>query len=143
MGVDVTLRDGDRQALIRPDGGLAVGPPADDLVAVLELGTDNAVVVGITPKAGFDILVTAALFTANRSVGADGATTNIYYSPDKTSTDTTNTIIPVNDQAKNTAIQQSGLHKRVPEGNYVLGATDDDDVTVALDYHFTPKDDRA
>lgn len=142
MGVYVELRDDDRKALIRPDGALSIGPAVDDETAVLELTVDDAVVIGIDPTAGSDILVTAYLVTTSRNVGVNGATVQIYYSTDKTSTSTTNTIIALNDLAKNTALPQSQLNKRVPEGNYVLGKTDDNEVTVTLDWHYTPKETR-
>ena len=127
-----------RSPLVRPDGGLMVGPPANDDVAQETLGTDDAVVIIITPKADQGIVITGMIVSTSRDVGVNGANVDIYFDGDKTQAVIANPIWQPADVAKNTTVVATPVNIEVPKGNYVLAKTDDDDVNVTLFFHRGP-----
>ena len=124
------------QVAVRPNGDLAVGPGADSLIKVVTLDTDDAAVEAIAPQAGKVIIVTASIVTTNRDVGVNGATIDVYYATTASSTDTANLLLQLVDFAKNSALAVAGDRIRVPEGNFVIAKTNDNNATVTLGYHY-------
>lgn len=124
------------EVAVLPSGALAVGQADDDLSKSATMSVDDTPVEVIGPQAGREILVTGALISTNRDVGVNGATVDVYYVEDVTSTDTTNLLIQVVDFAKNSAVATTPISLRVPIGNYVVAKTNDNSATASLFYHY-------
>lgn len=93
----------------------------------------------IAPKTGYEIIITAILLYANKSVGAADATVDLYTS-DVSGTDTTikETIIQT-EMPTRTIRDLTGLSLRVAAGRWVNVKTDDDDVFATVLYYYIPE----
>jgi len=120
-------------------GQLVVAPVDYSVPSAVTMGTVNTAYNFISPNAGHGIVITDIILTANKNVGANDAAVDIYMA-DADDTLTISTGILSLEMLKKTTISLTGLNMLVPEGFWVNGKTDDDDVFVTIMYYYVPKD---
>lgn len=135
MSIKTTIKDGwggGTEACVSSRGQLVVAPLDFSTFFQATLGVANTAVNIIPPKAGKRFVITALVFYANRNVGVNDASVEIY---EASSNDTlsVDTSIFVQEIAKQTSSPSlTGLNILVSEGKWVNGKTDDDDVFVNM-----------
>jgi hypothetical protein len=125
--IDTQLKDGrgaGTYARITNRGELVVGPPAHSTPASQTMDSDNTAVNFFKPKPGKQLIITSIVLVADRQVGVNDATVQIYGATEDNSTTVTQAILNV-DIAKNSSLALTGLDWEVNEGLFLNGVSDD------------------
>ena len=118
-------------------GQLAIAPLAYSEPSFTKLDVINTAFNFIEPKHGHQIVITDIVLTANRSVGANDATIDIYEADSPDSTVIVKAIIEL-EMIKQSNLALTGLNLLIPKGLWVNAKTDDNDVFVTLMYYRVP-----
>lgn len=86
----------------------------------------------VTPKSGFQFIVTGIVINADKNVSAtDGAVVELYEATDATTTTATKTILTLN-IGKNSTIPLTGILIQTTKGLFINAKTDDATVNITL-----------
>lgn len=91
----------------------------------------------VEPSQDRSIVITDIILTANKSVGANDATVEVYEAESATTTSVFQSVLSLEMQ-KNSNLPLTGLNLIVPPGLWVNAKTDDDVVFVTLMYYRVP-----
>ena len=125
------------KARVSEFGQLAVAPLAYSKPAFQKLEIINTAYTFIAPEEGHQIVITDIILTANRTVGANDATVDVYEAESPTTTIITQPIIEL-EMIKQSSLGLTGLNLLVPPGLWVNAKTDDNDVFVTIMYYRVP-----
>lgn len=104
------------------------------------LNSDNAAFNFFKPKAGFKFVLTDVIADANRDIGVNGATVDIYEANAEDST-TIDTQILQFDMPKNTSKILTSLNFiTIGEGKFINAKSDDSNILLTISGFFVPAD---
>ncbi len=118
-------------------GQLAVAPLAYSEPSFKKLDANNTAFTFVAPQDGHQIIITDIILTANKNVGANDATVDIYEADSELTTVITKSIIEL-EMIKQSSLALTGLNLLVPPGLWVNAKTDDNDVFVTIMYYRVP-----
>ncbi len=118
-------------------GQLAVAPLAYSEPSFKKLDVNNTAFTFVAPQDGHQIIITDIILTANKNVGANDATVDIYEADSELTTVITKSIIEL-EMIKQSSLALTGLNLLVPPGLWVNAKTDDNDVFVTIMYYRVP-----
>jgi hypothetical protein len=127
MGINVKIvsqKDG-RSPKVTGAGALGVGPVSDSKFYLGTTIANNVAVNVVLPKSGQKFIITAIILSSDRSVGQDGAVTDVYENDTGPTQTTITTEIIQEEIAKQTRMVATGLHIEVAEGRWVNVKSDD------------------
>ena len=116
----------DQAVKISSDGELIMAPIARSVFYNALAGTDNVAVELVEAKARKKFVITALTLYANKNVGVNDATVEIFHASSSGLNSGTN--IFKQEMLKQTQIYLSGLNVEIPEGRWLSVVTDDDDI---------------
>ena len=93
----------------------------------------------VTPIRGKKIVITAMLLYANKGVGVNDATVDIYQA-DAIDSLVVDTSIISTEMVKQTSRDLLGLSMIVPEGKWINAKTDDASLFITIMYYYVPVD---
>ena len=125
------------KARVSEFGQLAVAPLAYSKPSFKKLTVVNTAYSFIAPEEGHQIVITDIILTANKAVGTNDATIDIYEAESPTTTVITTAIIEL-EMIKQSNLVLTGLNLLIPQGLWVNAKTDDNDVFVTLMYYRVP-----
>ena len=125
------------KARVSEFGQLAVAPLAYSKPSFQKLTVINTAYSFISPEEGHQIVITDIIMTANRFVGANDATVDVYEAESPETITITQPIIEL-EMIKQSNLALTGLNLLVPEGLWVNAKTDDNDVFVTIMYYRVP-----
>lgn len=138
----IEIRDGNgnqASAHVSEVGELAVAPlrfPTPTQTTMTLINTPFNLIV---PKTGFEIVMTAFVFEANKDVGPDGAAVILYESDAVDSSVSTNDILVFNVAKHAARLLNLGNGVILNEGKWINSTTDDNVINVTLFYYYRPK----
>lgn len=138
--VETEIRDAGgtgNKALVTEFGQLVVGPIAYSSSATQKLELNDTAYNFIAPKKGKNIVITDILLYANRSVGVNDATVEIYEADAVDELIVSDTIIKT-EMVKQTSRDLTGLNLITKGGKWINAKTDDDDVFVTIMFYYIP-----
>jgi hypothetical protein len=119
-------------------GQLIVAPIDFSTAVATKLEVANTAYNFVVPKQDKIIVITDILLYANRNVGANDATVDIYTSDVGPTETTIKESIIQTEMLKQTSRDLTGLNLEVSQGRWVNAKTDDDDVFVTIGYYYVP-----
>ena len=125
------------KARVSEFGQLAVAPLAYSKPSFKKLTVVNTAYSFIAPEEGHQIVITDIILTANKAVGTNDATIDIYEAESPTTTVITTAIIEL-EMIKQSNLVLTGLNLLIPQGLWVNAKTDDNDVFLTLMYYRVP-----
>ena len=125
------------RARVSDFGQLAVAPLAYSKPSFKKLILNDTAYSFISPEEGHQIVITDIILTANKNVGINDATVDIYEAESPTTTTITQSIIEL-EMIKQSNLSLTGLNLLIPEGLWVNAKTDDNDIFVTLMYYRVP-----
>tara|TARA_R110002096_G_C14050082_1_gene673217 strand:- start:32 stop:493 length:462 start_codon:yes stop_codon:yes gene_type:complete len=125
------------RARVSDFGQLAVAPLAYSKPSFKKLTVINTAYSFVAPEEGHQIVITDIILTANKNVGVNDATVDIYEAESPTTTVITQAIIEL-EMIKQSNLSLTGLNLIIPEGLWVNAKTDDNDIFVTLMYYRVP-----
>ncbi len=125
------------KARVSEFGQLAVAPLAYSKPSFKKLTVINTAYTFIAPEEGHQVVITDIILTANKNVGANDATVDIYEAESPTTTVITQPIIEL-EMIKQSSLALTGLNLLVPPGLWVNAKTDDNDIFVTIMYYRVP-----
>ena len=134
MSINTKIEDGTGsgiQATVSPYGHLVVGASNFSTAYAVTVAIDNAGYNFVGPKAGFQFVITGLLLYANKGVGANDATVDVYEANGPTTTTADRTII-CTEMLKQTSRDLTGLNLVVTAGKWVNVKTDDNTIFASL-----------
>lgn len=142
MSLPTTIIDGGgegNEAKVNRAGCLAIGP-----VEYSELYSVNCAVIDtayniVQPASGMQIVITSLLFSANRNVGANDATVDLYEASSPTSISIDKTLAHL-EIPKQQFREFNPIQLLVNEGKYINVKTNDNEVLVTLGWFAVPTD---
>lgn len=120
-------------------GQLVVSPIAYSVPVTSTLSVDNTPVNFIGPEANHQIVITDIILTSDKSVGATGASVQVYCAASPTTATVSDGILDI-EMLKNTSRDLIGLNFIVGKGKWVNAITDDNNIQVTLGYYRVPID---
>lgn len=125
------------KARVTEFGQLVVAPIDYSIPVTAEMDTVDTPFLLVTPEAGKSVVITTFLVSANRNVGVNDATVNLYTS------DTIDGALPANPEVrleipKSSNLPLTGLNLLLPPGKFILAQTNDATVFVTLGYYRVP-----
>lgn len=126
-----------RAAKVSGIGQLIVAPYDFSSPSVQKLEVAGTAYNFVSPITGFIIIVTGLILYANKNVGVNDATVDIYEASAIDSTVIDKSIFQT-EMLKQTPLALTGLNLKVSEGKWLNGKTDDDDVFVTVLYYYAP-----
>ena len=125
------------RATVTKFGQLVVAPVDYSVPNTIKLDTINTAFNFIAPIYQKSIIITDIIVTANKNVGANDATVNIFEADSTTSITSTKDIISL-EMLKKTTLPLNGLNMIVSDGKFVNATTDDNDVFITIMYYYVP-----
>tara|TARA_R110000772_G_scaffold99814_1_gene199784 strand:+ start:444 stop:863 length:420 start_codon:yes stop_codon:yes gene_type:complete len=125
------------KARVSEFGQLAVAPLAYSKPSFKKLTVVNTAYSFIAPEEGHQIVITDIILTANKAVGTNDATIDIYEAESPTTTVITTSIIEL-EMIKQSNLVLTGLNLLIPQGLWVNAKTDDNDVFVTIMFYRVP-----
>jgi uncharacterized protein (UPF0333 family) len=125
--IDVQLKGGDRGNIVQVnnDGELIVGRKKRDKFYNAATATNNVAVNVVEPKSGQKFIITGIYIDGDRSIGANGAVTDIFENTTGPTNATVNTQILQVEVPKQDDRAYPGLNIEVAEGSWVNIKSDD------------------
>lgn len=118
--------------------GQVVTAPFDyDESSTVELAVAGTIYNFFAGRPGFNFIITTILIYANRNVGVNDATVQIYESVSAASGTSLKEILTT-EVLKQSARDLLPLNLKVTEGNFINAETDDDDVFVTIMGYYAP-----
>ena len=118
-------------------GQLVVAPLAYSTPTTNTLTAINTAVNFIEPKGNHQIVITDIILTADKNVGAAGASVQVYCATSSSTLTISDGILDI-EMLKNTNRDLIGLNLIVGEGKWVNAKTDDNNVQVTIGYYRVP-----
>ena len=140
MSQETSLVDGggsDNRALVTRYGQLVVSPIDYSTPVARVLSDVNTAYNFVTPISGKRIVITDILAYANRNVGVNDATVDIYEADSITETTISKSIITT-EMLKQTSRDNSSLNLIISEGKWVNAKTDDATIFMTIMYYYIP-----
>lgn len=134
MAVDAKLSDGGGKgykACVTPRGQLVTSPLSYSSPYNATAGVINTAYNLVTPKPDQRFVITDIIIYANKNVGVNDATVDLYEATAIDSTTITKSIIQI-EMVQKTTLTLTGLNMIVTEGRWVNIKTDDDDIFCTL-----------
>lgn len=125
------------KARVTEFGQVVVAPVNYSTPVTVEMSSINTPYLLVSPKEGKSVVITAAILTANKSVGVNDATVTIYASDTADGAVTTDAIVSL-EMIKNSTLPLTGLNFIVPPGKFILSTTNDATVFITAGYYTVP-----
>ena len=139
MPLPVRIEDPEtgKVAKVTSQGQLITGNLTFSSSTQATLAVANTPVKIVTPRAGKIIIITDIILYANRNVGVNDASVQLYESESEAVAKVSTDNVLLNQEiAKQTSLVLTGLNWKVAEGKFLNGVTDDDDVFVNLGCYY-------
>jgi len=130
----------DNRALVTKYGQLVVSPIDYSIPIAKTLALTDTAYNFITPISGKRIVITEMLLYANREVGVNDATVEIYEADSVDSTTVSKAIITT-EMLKQSSRDLISLNMIVSEGKWVNAKTDDATIFITIMYYYIPVED--
>lgn len=134
MGIQAFIEDGAGKgtvAHVSSRGQLVVGPLEFSDAYAVEVDTINTAFNFVPPEPNKRFVITDMLLYANKGVGANDASVQVYEATSATSTTVTKAILDI-EMLKNSARDITGLNLLITEGRWVNIKTDDNTIFATL-----------
>tara|TARA_R100001198_G_C5242067_1_gene219670 strand:+ start:6307 stop:6729 length:423 start_codon:yes stop_codon:yes gene_type:complete len=128
-------KGGESVVRVSSKGQLSVGPLNHSVPVNVKAEVINTAYNLVVPVASKQIVITDIILTANKNVGVNDATVDIYEA-DSVDTTTINKSILQLEMLKNSNLVLTGLNLLVSSNKWVNVKTDDDDIFVTVMYYY-------
>ncbi len=139
MSIVTQIRSGSGNshvATVNEFGALVVGTPSFNSVATVKMEVDDTAYNYIIPKSDYNIIVTNVFLYANKNVGVNDATVNIYTSDVGPAETTIKESLIQTEMLKQSNVMFSNTNLLIDKGRWVNGKTDDDDIFCTILYYY-------
>lgn len=124
------------QACVTQYGQVVVAPTDFSASSTVKMEAIDTAYNYIIPLSGSKIVITDILLYANRNVGVNDATVDIYTSDVGPAETTIKETLLETEMLKQASRDLIGLNLIVEEGRWVNGKTDDDDIFCTIMYYY-------
>jgi hypothetical protein len=135
MTIGIVIEDAhgtDAKAKVLSNGQVVTGPYAFSTASTQTMDVAATSYTFWPPESGKRFVVTDVLVYANRNVGVNDATVEIYESTDGPATGTVSKELLTFEIASKTGRDLVGLNLIITEGSWINAETDDDDVFLTI-----------
>lgn len=125
------------KARVTEFGQLIVAPIAYSTPVTVEMSLIDTPYLFVCPVEGKSIVITSVVLTANKSVGVNDATINIYASDTDAGSVPVNPIVTL-EMIKNSTLPLTGLNFIIPPGKFILATTSDNTIFATTGFYRVP-----